>query len=358
MSLRKFCAVFVSCFVTLVVFAQGVDVPKASTQNEPSEQIQSYAKMLNEYSERRRLNTFFVNEQSPFLGVQSAYINTSAGNLTFLRRDLVRLSRLPVVMGRVYDSRIEENADFGPGWKIAPMEYLKRIDDKLQYTDASGSIYMLVQGESGFELQTPFYSDFLQVEMLDLGAVITNRSLWSRYFESTADGFRLSRVTDNHGNTIQYHYQDDWLSAISTEHGRITFQRDPDGRVTKISDDIERQVVYRYDDLRRLTEVVDLGGQSWVYRYDHNNRLVGIEDPNQHETLTVAFDPEGRVAHSIIRSQRFHYQYKGNKTTARDSDGAVSTFEYNPLGLTYRITSPAGLVTAVEFDEPSHPVAV
>ncbi len=63
---------------------------------------------LNELSARQRLTTVFPNEQSPFYGVQLNYVNVGEGNLTFLMRDLVRGARLPIVVGRVHDSRIRD----------------------------------------------------------------------------------------------------------------------------------------------------------------------------------------------------------------------------------------------------------
>lgn len=59
---------------------------------------------LNEFSARRRLNSLFRNEQSVFYGVQLRYVNSSRGNLTFARRDLVVVGRIPIVFARVYDS--------------------------------------------------------------------------------------------------------------------------------------------------------------------------------------------------------------------------------------------------------------
>lgn len=49
--------------------------------------------MLNELSERRRVNTFFVNEQSISNGVQKGFVNVGTGNLTFIRHDLVTVGR-------------------------------------------------------------------------------------------------------------------------------------------------------------------------------------------------------------------------------------------------------------------------
>ena len=73
---------------------------------------------LNDLSARRRTTTLFPNPQPVFAGVQESFVNTSTGSMTFLVRDLVRVGGMPIVMGRVYDSTVEEGGDFGPGWKL------------------------------------------------------------------------------------------------------------------------------------------------------------------------------------------------------------------------------------------------
>ena len=108
------------------------------------------AAFLNELSTRRRVTTLFENRQSAFHGLQGNFVNTSAGNLTFLVRDLVRVGGMPIVMGRVYDSALDGGdaaRDFGPGWKLAVRESLSERGGRLVYRDASNAEYLLrVQG--------------------------------------------------------------------------------------------------------------------------------------------------------------------------------------------------------------------
>ncbi len=95
---------------------------------------------LDDLSFRRRVATLFPNRQHQRDGVQIHFVNTSRGNLTFLRRDLVRVDRMPIVASRLYDSSMADHGDFGPGWKFA---LDKRIEDggsgQLVYTEASGA---------------------------------------------------------------------------------------------------------------------------------------------------------------------------------------------------------------------------
>lgn len=85
-------------------------------------QFEPYVEYLNEFTERRRLKMYFANEQSIFYGAQVGYVNAGRGNLTFVRRDLVTVGRLPLVAARVYDSSLNTGDDFGKGWHLSAAE--------------------------------------------------------------------------------------------------------------------------------------------------------------------------------------------------------------------------------------------
>lgn len=61
--------------------------PKSHQQNDININIQHNVELLNELTERRGINTFFTNQQLLSYGLQKGYVNTSKGNVTFIRRD-------------------------------------------------------------------------------------------------------------------------------------------------------------------------------------------------------------------------------------------------------------------------------
>ena len=85
-----------------------------------------------------RASVLHPNRQSVFDGLQMGFVNVSSGNLTFERRDVVVRGRRPVTFSRVYDSRIPENADFGPGWRLSLAEEIVFDAEGAWYVDGGG----------------------------------------------------------------------------------------------------------------------------------------------------------------------------------------------------------------------------
>ena len=101
------------------------------------------------------MNVLFPNPQTLFDGLQAGFVNVGAGNLTFLRRDLVTRANGPLVFARVYDSRLAEDGDFGPGWRLSLSEELHIGEANVAYVDGSGSRRLFVPGSDGYRPQRP-----------------------------------------------------------------------------------------------------------------------------------------------------------------------------------------------------------
>src|SRR5258706_15231079 len=119
----------IAAVLTLLVLAMGLMMFPAPSSTRAAEVVTNdastllpYARFLAEFSNRRRANVYFENQQSIFHGVQVHWVNVGVGNLTFARRDLVTVGRLPVMVARIYDSAAGANTDFGTGWKLSATE--------------------------------------------------------------------------------------------------------------------------------------------------------------------------------------------------------------------------------------------
>lgn len=166
--------------IGVLLFLSALSSLSAETEADggPAERvIRSHAAFLNEISDRRRLNTFFANEQSPTYGASIRYVNSYRGNLTFVRRDLVSVGRLPIVLARVYDSSMRTSTDFGVGWRLAAAETITRESGgEFTYVDDSGSSIALVRTGGGYALRAPFPTDISSIRAERGGVRITHHS--------------------------------------------------------------------------------------------------------------------------------------------------------------------------------------
>ena len=335
------------CSLLILFGAATATSTQAQTNTDP---IYQFAEYLNELSDRRRLNSVFNNQQSPFYGAQVNHVNVGRGNLTFLRRDLVRLGRLPLVFGRVYDSSESGSKDFGPGWKLAPIESVDVSETgTVRYIDSTGSIHVFVRTDEGYSLEKPFYSDIVDVQLTeDFTVNIRTRNQWEKRFN--ADG-NLYEIIDNNGNMIRLSYSStEALIEMQSGTRKIQIRRTPSGKIREISDDLGRSVGYEYDSHGRLRSVKDLGGNKWLYNYKSSGQIEKIVDPNGNVALRAKYS-KNKVDELAIRSTQYSYEYKNRKTIVTDSSNNSSTFFQSNSGLTNRVVNPLGRTTSVTFDD-------
>src|SRR5437016_2027746 len=143
-------SVLFSLSLAPVAFSQGhaIHTPSGSPELRP------YVEEVSELSSRARANVYFTNPQSIFNGVQVNFVNVGAGNLTFLRRDLVASGRIPIVLARVYDSNSAGSLELGTGWKFSAGESLVIAGGKAHLSAESGSVIDFIQdGGNQFRLE-------------------------------------------------------------------------------------------------------------------------------------------------------------------------------------------------------------
>ncbi len=357
--------VFLSLVPTVVIGAEYVDSTDVTVQlGEPSQSssqvaslqlaqntlLQRTASYLAELSKRRRLSAIFPNHQTPFNGVQVGYTNVRTGNLTFLTRDLVRLDNIPIVFGRIYDSRIAANNDFGPGWRLALSETIKRKGDKLEYIDSSGSTIHLGVQDDRVISEHPVISNVL-------GGKIFKREIYLDYqgftkqFQFKAGLFRLTRVDDRYGNHILLKYSRGKLSEVHTSGGRtVIVNRNQSGKVVSSTDDAGRQVEYEYDAYERLREVRGLSHGVWKYSYNTENTLIAIVDPRGETELTANYSNR-RVSQVSIRGDHYQFRYGAKSTSVVNAIGRSALFRFHATGLTIGVDDFAGTSTSLQLGD-------
>ncbi|HSR51656.1 MAG TPA: DUF6531 domain-containing protein, partial [Acidobacteriota bacterium] len=335
---------------------EGVEPSAFQSAEAEDEIVREYLDFLNEFSGRRRLNVFFVNQQAAAYGLQLRYVNTGRGNLTYARRDISATGRLPLMAVRVYDSSLGEGSDLGLGWRLSAAETIEvGRDGSLTLTDESASrIRFLPDSRSGLYREAVLAPSPIEGILREsVGTLkVRMRSGLVKTFGRLGSPYRLTRVQDRHGNWIGLDYDEhSRLSAMRGSNGRsIRFQRNGAGRIAAAEDELGRRVEYIYDSQGRLSAAMDLGGNRWSYVYGQGGRLVQALDPLGMPLLEASYDEAGRVSALRTARSHFRYRYEGGRTLASDAHDATSVFTHNEDGVTVQVENSVGVISRVELD--------
>ncbi len=355
------------CLVSILVFliASPISAPLAD-DNTTEDFEAAYRQMaddktrafLNDLSTRRRVTTLFANKQSLHAGVQENFVNTSRGNLTFLIRDLVRIGGLPIILGRVYDSTFAGDGDFGFGWKLTVSEQIVTQGAELEYTDTANVTHSLQI--VGMDIIAPVNRAMTPIRIgvvRQAGRIIElHTDDLVRRFEKLGETYRLVKVTNQHDHSLHLSYTDGKLVRVSTNTAFVDIGRDVSGQIVVMTDDIGREVRYRYDAAGMLIAVDDLAGETWRYRYD-GGTLIAIDDSRPVTILEATYD-NGLVRWVRALRQETTFHYDSTTTRAVDALGRSTTFHRTQAGLTDAIADATGSITEVTFDDSFRPQSV
>ncbi len=326
-------------------------------------QLNDHVKVLNELSERRQTRTLFNNEQSVFYGLRKHFVNVGKGNLSFIRRDLVTVGRIPLTIARVYDSSLidattafDMAGDFGAnvGWRLSLAETVSvSADGILLYRNGSATLNEFRPTATGYKIHPAQNGDIKAVDFNSQGLLqVTYLNGWTKVFQKLAGIYRLTIIKDNNTNQINLLYTDHLLvSVIGDNNRRVDIYRDDIGRITRVTDDQNRTVSYSYNQQGQLAVVFDLAGHPWRYKYHDNQRLHKVVDPLNQLAAKFRYNKQGKAKVIKIRDKKFTYQYAGNKTIVRDGNGNISTFIQNDIGITTAVTNAEGFTSSIVLND-------
>ena len=95
-----------------------------------------------------------------------------------------------------------------------------------------------------------------------------------RVFDLDLD-FGVTRVEDPNGNQLEIREEGIFHSAGKA----VDFERDAEGRITKITDPAGHEIVYVYDAAGDLVRTIDPEGNATTFTYDADHRLIDVIDP-------------------------------------------------------------------------------
>ncbi len=285
-------------------------------------------------------------------------MNVGRGNLTFTRRDLVTIGRMPLVAARVYDSASAGSLEFGPGWHLSAAERVEVRDGVAKLFSESGSTITFAETGGQFVLSPDFPSDYVRLTRNAAGAFVSRmRTGQTREYELVGGLYRLVRVTDRNGNQVRLIYSGVLLARMENAGHYVDIRRNAAGRVIELRDDQNRRVAYVYDNKGLLAQVTDLGGNLWTYQYTGQDLLHRAVDPGGRENFKVWYLSDQRVQAVDLPSGRISYSYDDatRATTVVDRKSLTTRYFQNAGGITTRIINALGEDTEIQLDN-SHNV--
>ncbi|MCP3998835.1 MAG: hypothetical protein GY722_27750, partial [bacterium] len=169
-----------------------------------------------------------------------------------------------------------------------------------------------------------------------------------RIFElDLSDGVTL--VEDLNGNRLSI-----TPAGITHSSGKgIVFERDAQGRLTRITDPLDRVNSYSYDTAGDLVHFTDRGRAATRFTYDGVHRLLDIEDPRGVKPIRNEYDSEGRIVRHIDAYGKvieLGHDLDNRREVVTNRLGHSRVLEYDARGNVMRETDELGNATIRSFD--------
>ncbi len=313
---------------------------------------------------------------------QVAYVvpeGLSVGELQTRVRDLnVPLRGIPITIDRAYDSRDRSPGDFGHGWRLEAQR--TRVTEDIQSNvgvvlpDGRREVFAIAYafppifpfGTISYHPPAGVHSTLVnEDECLAVnspqGVVCfsTGRppaASISRYRLTTRDGtvYRvhdqqgLLTVTSPGGDVITF----DPDRIHSTTGVEVRLDRDPEGRITRVTDPLGGIISYHYDARGDLVRVVDQAGGEQLYGYDADHFLRDVIGPDGHRMRRTEY-ADGRKVRDIDALDRvitYDHDLEANTEVVTDRRGGTTTYTYDDAGRMLRRVDALGNEGTFTYD--------
>lgn len=303
----------------------------------------------------------FSNEQRPECGARVRFVNSSCGNLTFQWVDLALPGPVHLTVGHVYDSSWVgatglaaevAAADFGPGWRLRPGDFLILGPDGTSLTlyPDDGTHLDFVRRERGTyvprQLDSSTWGPISALGDGGLQAAVVDGSIKVFRPSSRAGLYLLSEIRDPSGEALRLVRDADRITQIEGSSGPLVeftrqgliLGKQPSGfdRIVLIRDTIHRGVIFRYDNSGALSETVTPRSERFALEYDKARRLVAARGPLGERMLGVTYGTDGRVSQLSRYEEWLSFQYdpQAGRTLVVARDGGQTTYLHDSSGRT------------------------
>jgi RHS repeat-associated protein len=169
-----------------------------------------------------------------------------------------------------------------------------------------------------------------------------------RVFDLNLD-IGVTRVEDPNGNQLEIRAEGIFHSAGKA----VDFERDAEGRITRITDPAGNERIYTYDASGDLVVTADPLGHETRFTYDDDHRIVDIVDPRGVQAVRSEYDADGRlvkVTDARGNDIRLNHELAARREIITNRLGVAQVFEYDARGNVITETDELGHVTTRTFD--------
>lgn len=261
-------------------------------------------------------------------------VNLVSGNLSHKSIDATLRSRIPLVIGRFYNSQDVRTGPFGRGWSSYLFSRLLFKGSDVVFVNSDGAGTRFRKNGNSYVPVNPLVQLSLSLATdTDMWAVSHPKgSTW--YYDSTGKIIRLAKACCGHGasDAIEFSYDENGrLKQISNSCGQsFQFQYDSSGRIAKATDSTGRAVEYSYDVAGNLISFKDPLGRIAFYDYDAAGFLTQIRCPGG---KTSSFSYTDRKVSQITdangHAHRFEWFINPRKVVSIDRSGAIRTYVFD-----------------------------
>lgn len=313
---------------------------------------------------------------------------------------------IPIDIIRTYDSRDKEQGDFGVGWTLSTRQgvrvqenavlglnwqvvqqgsfvhCLKAVGPHIVAVIIDDTVYRFratIENECR-AFTDPFGLEFITFEALpgtnaSLESVTSNLALFvsgqlvaddgngfpvdfseyrftlpSGVEMDIEQGFGVTRMEEPNGNVLTI--DENGITHQPSGVG-ITFERDAQDRIFRITDPLNYTVEYGYDGNGDLISVTNQVSETTGFTYLPGHYLNTIVNPDGVEIAAVGYDDDGRVTSTCDFENNCSlvgYELSDNREVITDATGIATTLLYDDYGNITEITDNAGHTTYFVYD--------
>ena len=177
-------------------------------------------------------------------------------------------------------------------------------------------------------------------------------------YDSTGN---MLTMTDAEGHTVtnEYNSKGQLTSIDAMGITAMTVTYDSKGNTTATTDALGNDINYSYDSKGQLTSVTDEIGTYMNMTYDSNGNVISATN-GAGTTAQFTYDADGNCTAKTLTytsdgvqktvTEQYFYDNSGNLVKIIDSDGNVTTTEYNSMGKVSSATDEKGRKTSYDYD--------